>query len=459
MSQQDDHPFGSTAGPAQPAETTTAIPSQLASARDWTIFLLDELRHAKAEVPVRERANKPQSPSAIHISSVLPEVLRLLLNDEMYGQASATAIALAQYRLHRNRHSSTASAVVLDRWSKALKQCRSFGVQRCYEVVKELGGDVFADGGMAPYTPRILERVVEDVLLVAAFEALECNGKYRPRSQGDHLYERISESEDFKLAASDVNVKDLHSGLAEILDTDLEILRAEVLLEFRDAESNPVGSAPSPSKPDYANALRRLPSLLEKFNSGLERLLAGGTGNPPDREHREEAENPDLSTMTTEQLGAAHQAAEWANSRGSQDEAKPATGEHREPATEGAKESAWLPGAQSIASADGIWYAPGHAPPSNPAEAVIFALGNRQYKIANDSPIVVEENEDSVLQAFQEQSTMDGPSLIIKAGFDRAPRVLKSLKTKYNGRFASAIRTPGKKGQGGYHVSIRRHSP
>jgi hypothetical protein len=92
----------------------------------------------------------------------------------------------------------------------------------------------------------------------------------------------------------------------------------------------------------------------------------------------------------------------------------------------------------------------------NPA---IVSLGNRQYRIGNMRPVLVEENEDTVLQAFLEQASMDGPALVLKAGFDRAARVLNGLKSKYGGQFAAAIHTPGKRGQGGYHVEIRRNSP
>jgi hypothetical protein len=87
--------------------------------------------------------------------------------------------------------------------------------------------------------------------------------------------------------------------------------------------------------------------------------------------------------------------------------------------------------------------------------ATIISLGKRQYQIGNAPPVTVEDNDDTVLQVFLEQATMHGPTLIAKAGFDRAPRVLNALKTKkYGGIFAPAIRCPKKKGTGGYFVNI-----
>jgi hypothetical protein len=85
---------------------------------------------------------------------------------------------------------------------------------------------------------------------------------------------------------------------------------------------------------------------------------------------------------------------------------------------------------------------------------VIISLGERQYQIGDTSPVTLEANEDNVLQAFLEQASMDGPRLIDIAGFEAAPRVLRSLCKKYDGRFGPAITLPAKKGQGGYHVAI-----
>jgi hypothetical protein len=90
-----------------------------------------------------------------------------------------------------------------------------------------------------------------------------------------------------------------------------------------------------------------------------------------------------------------------------------------------------------------------------PSNSVIIRLGEREYRIGDAEPITVSDNEDSVLQAFLRQASMDGPALVENAGFERAPKVLRDLKVNYDGIFGPAIRMPGKKGKGGYHVAIR----
>jgi hypothetical protein len=89
---------------------------------------------------------------------------------------------------------------------------------------------------------------------------------------------------------------------------------------------------------------------------------------------------------------------------------------------------------------------------------VILSLGESQYRIDNVDPIVVSDSEDSVLLAFLDQESMDSATLVKRAGFDRAPHVLRRLRIKYGARFAPAITTPGGKGRGGYHVAIRAGS-
>lgn len=83
-------------------------------------------------------------------------------------------------------------------------------------------------------------------------------------------------------------------------------------------------------------------------------------------------------------------------------------------------------------------------------------ISNRTYQIGSAAPVTVEDNEDTVLQSFLDQPSMTGPQLVDAAGFARAPRVLLQLCRKYPA-FASAIRLPGTKGHGGYHVAIRRN--
>ena len=94
-------------------------------------------------------------------------------------------------------------------------------------------------------------------------------------------------------------------------------------------------------------------------------------------------------------------------------------------------------------------------PPPPPANAII-ALGGRRYRIGTHSPFTVEENEDTVLQALLEapDHTLDKPGLISAAGIENAPTVLSRLRRKYGGILAPAIRCPGHRGGGGYHVAI-----
>ncbi len=93
-----------------------------------------------------------------------------------------------------------------------------------------------------------------------------------------------------------------------------------------------------------------------------------------------------------------------------------------------------------------------------PLGAIIISHGNRQYSMAGHTLLTVDDNEDSVLQAFLTQPSMNHPTLIQLAGFDCAPRVLKGLTEKYNAVFALAVRLPRRKGAGGYTVAIQRAS-
>jgi hypothetical protein len=83
-------------------------------------------------------------------------------------------------------------------------------------------------------------------------------------------------------------------------------------------------------------------------------------------------------------------------------------------------------------------------------------LDDGRYGIGDADPVTVTDIEDSVLQAFLSAPSMSAPQLVTKISDDRAPRVLGRLRKKYGGIFAPAIRCPGKKGQGGYSVRIRR---
>lgn len=80
--------------------------------------------------------------------------------------------------------------------------------------------------------------------------------------------------------------------------------------------------------------------------------------------------------------------------------------------------------------------------------------GNRQYSIGSHQPRTVTAREDTVLQAFLQQASMDRRTLVDRSGYQDPHVVLKDLTEKYEQIFAPAIRLAGKKSQGGYSVSI-----
>jgi len=102
--------------------------------------------------------------------------------------------------------------------------------------------------------------------------------------------------------------------------------------------------------------------------------------------------------------------------------------------------------------------------PARPPDRIL-SHGERQYSIGDHDPILLTEPEDTVLQAYllerppgsKPPEAMDKPTLCDHSGLDHAPRVLRNLRQKYDGRFAPAIQTPeGRKAAGGYRVRIRR---
>jgi hypothetical protein len=95
----------------------------------------------------------------------------------------------------------------------------------------------------------------------------------------------------------------------------------------------------------------------------------------------------------------------------------------------------------------------------------IVSLGGGRYRVGRFDPIKVTQREDWVLTAFVRKSPLtkgELADLIAEIEPEDAVGVLRSLKgtkkrvAKYNGLFANAIRLPGKRGAGGYHVNVRR---
>jgi hypothetical protein len=94
------------------------------------------------------------------------------------------------------------------------------------------------------------------------------------------------------------------------------------------------------------------------------------------------------------------------------------------------------------------------APTPRPQRNVVLSLGARQYRIGKCRPLAVTPTEDAVLQAFLDSPAMNDPTLKAKTKQDEPGKVLRRLRTKYDGIFAPAIDTPGGNGKGGYHVRI-----
>jgi hypothetical protein len=119
---------------------------------------------------------------------------------------------------------------------------------------------------------------------------------------------------------------------------------------------------------------------------------------------------------------------------------------------------------------NGAGYALSVKHPSHPADVLepagrsegqstdtcIVSLGERQYQIGQNLPVMVTPAEDAVLQAFLKQATMDSSKLAnrSKLSAEQACAALRRLTDKYDERFAPAIHAPGGKGKGGYHVRI-----
>jgi hypothetical protein len=88
----------------------------------------------------------------------------------------------------------------------------------------------------------------------------------------------------------------------------------------------------------------------------------------------------------------------------------------------------------------------------------ILSLGDGKYRIGDLPPVIVTDREDNVLQALAEHQVLDEPGLRKRSGIEEAAKVLLALRTKYDGRFASAIQCPGRRGNGGYVADITRVS-
>jgi hypothetical protein len=100
---------------------------------------------------------------------------------------------------------------------------------------------------------------------------------------------------------------------------------------------------------------------------------------------------------------------------------------------------------------------PGYAPGKKRRQPTIYGDGKGNYRVGRGECVCVSEDEDTILQAFSECHTMDTAKLKERSGIvtSDASRIVRGLRKKYGGRFAPAIRTPGKKGRGGYHAVVK----
>jgi hypothetical protein len=94
------------------------------------------------------------------------------------------------------------------------------------------------------------------------------------------------------------------------------------------------------------------------------------------------------------------------------------------------------------------------APVFAPPKGIIWSLGECRYQVG-ERKILVSEKEDNVLEAFLEQEVHSTCSLKNASGEDNAARLLRALRTKYQGVFKDVIANPGRKGTGGYVVKVR----
>lgn len=96
-----------------------------------------------------------------------------------------------------------------------------------------------------------------------------------------------------------------------------------------------------------------------------------------------------------------------------------------------------------------------HHLPEAPDAGTIISHGMKLYSIGNTDRRLLTAREDAVLQSFLVSPALSHERLLGRSRCDDAPRVLRQLKSKYDGLFSPAITLPGKKSAGGYRVRIR----
>lgn len=93
-----------------------------------------------------------------------------------------------------------------------------------------------------------------------------------------------------------------------------------------------------------------------------------------------------------------------------------------------------------------------------PPEVLAFRIGERKYQVGKQAALTLPESEDFVLRSLIDLGgTADKSQLATQTGKDDAPRILKSICTKFP-TLAEFIFLPGGKGKGGYRTTIRSKS-
>jgi hypothetical protein len=99
-------------------------------------------------------------------------------------------------------------------------------------------------------------------------------------------------------------------------------------------------------------------------------------------------------------------------------------------------------------------------PPKEPPAPTIWHHGGQSYSRDGINSYVVKDDEDYVLQAFLEaKRAMGTAELADESGVANVARTIAQLLDGYGGVFADAIRTPEKKGAGGYLIHVRTTPP
>jgi len=87
----------------------------------------------------------------------------------------------------------------------------------------------------------------------------------------------------------------------------------------------------------------------------------------------------------------------------------------------------------------------------------ITHVGGRSYATTAHDSVEVTEEEHKVLQAFAKtRRAMTQGEIEDEADVTNVSRIVRRLVTAYSGRFATAVRRPGRKGKGGYLIHVRR---